>query len=62
MRKGASGHLVTQVGVANDMQGTIRKYPEAFLASSVIVCEGASEVGFMRGLSRYLIANGKPGI
>ncbi|MER9485066.1 AAA family ATPase [Mesorhizobium sp. M0563] len=54
VRKTATGHFVTSVGVSDDMQGTIRKYPEAFLAPSVLVCEGASEVGFVRGLSRYL--------
>jgi hypothetical protein len=62
VRKGAAGHSVTPVGVTDDMQGTIRKYPEAFLASSVLVCEGASEVGFVRGLSRYLVSKGQPGV
>lgn len=46
-------HQVREVGVADDVQGTIRIAPEAFLAKSVIVCEGASEVGFVRGLDLY---------
>lgn len=51
-------HDVLPVGVANDIQSTIRLYPEAFLAHSVIVCEGASEVGLVRGLDHYRTANG----
>ncbi|WP_131116391.1 ATP-dependent nuclease [Lichenihabitans psoromatis] len=43
-------HHATSVGVDEHVQGTIRLYPEAFLAPSVIICEGASEVGFVRGM------------
>lgn len=35
------------------IQGLLRAAPEAFLASRVIVCEGATEVGFVRGLDLY---------
>ncbi|MDR8105068.1 AAA family ATPase [Burkholderia cenocepacia] len=53
-RKGADGvHQVRVVGIADDVQSTIRLDPEAFLARSVIVCEGASEVGLVRGLDQY---------
>lgn len=62
VRKTAAGLAVKKVGVADDMQGTIRKFPEAFLAPSVLVCEGASEVGFVRGFSRYFTERGKPGV
>lgn len=34
-------------------QGQLRSYAEAFLAKSVIVCEGATEVGFVRGLDLH---------
>ncbi|WP_339864896.1 ATP-dependent nuclease [Paremcibacter congregatus] len=44
---------VLTVGAADDIQSTIRLYPDAFLAPSVIVCEGASEVGLVRGLDQY---------
>ncbi|HWX50490.1 MAG TPA: AAA family ATPase [Roseomonas sp.] len=54
VRKQADHHEVICVGRADDVQGTVRVYPEAFLASSVIVCEGASEVGLLRGLDLYL--------
>ncbi|CAI2540083.1 Predicted ATPase [Serratia proteamaculans] len=46
-------HLIRQVGVADDIQSTVRADPEAFLARSVIVCEGASEVGLIRGLDHF---------
>lgn len=46
-------HQVQKVGSANELQGAIRANPEAFLAKSIIVCEGASEVGFVRGLDLY---------
>ncbi|MEY8175036.1 ATP-dependent nuclease [Burkholderia multivorans] len=44
---------VARVGETDDVQSTIRADPEAFLARSVIVCEGASEVGFVRGLDHF---------
>ncbi|EMB4856969.1 MULTISPECIES: ATP-dependent nuclease [Pseudomonas] len=57
VRKGQDGsHQVIEVGVADDVQSTIRLDPEAFLARSVIVCEGASEVGLIRGLDQYWTA------
>lgn len=34
-------------------QGQLRSNAEAFLAKSVIVCEGATEVGFVRGLDLH---------
>lgn len=49
-------HLVLPVGIADDIQSTVRADPEAFLARSVIVCEGASEVGLIRGLDHYWTA------
>ncbi|AZQ52780.1 ATP-dependent endonuclease [Burkholderia cenocepacia] len=53
VRKELDGaHRVRVVGVDDDVQSTIRLDREAFLARSVIVCEGASEVGFVRGLDQ----------
>ena len=55
VRKGVDGiHRVIRVGDSVDIQGTLRVFPEAFLAAKVIVCEGASEVGFLRGMDLYL--------
>ncbi|WP_425258147.1 ATP-dependent nuclease [Rubrivivax sp. RP6-9] len=51
-------HNVLQVGSGDDVQSTIRCFPEAFLARTVIVCEGASEVGLIRGLDDYWAASG----
>jgi hypothetical protein len=42
-----------------EVQGTVRTYPGAFLSSSIYVCEGASEVGLLRGLDLHLVAEGK---
>ena len=51
-------HQVVCVGADDEFQSTIRLYPDAFLATSVIVCEGASEVGFLRGLDLFRISQG----
>jgi hypothetical protein len=45
-----------QVGFRDDVQSTIRSNPEAFLATKVIVCEGASEVGFIRGIDQFRVS------
>jgi len=57
-RPAADKHEVLTIGTADDIQSTIRLYPDAFLAPSVVVCEGASEVGLVRGLDQYRTANG----
>ena len=51
-------HVVTCVRGKDHVQGTIRCYPEAFLSTSVVICEGASEVGLLRGLDLYRVENG----
>jgi len=58
----AEGHQVLRVGTEDDVQSTIRLDPEAFLARTVIVCEGASEVGFVRGLDEYYVTQGHPSL
>lgn len=55
-------HDVRVVGEDDDTQSTIRLHPEAFLAPTVIVGEGASEVGLVRGLDRILTSQGKVSI
>jgi ABC-type branched-subunit amino acid transport system ATPase component len=61
VRKGADGqHEMKVVSSEDAIQGVARLYPEAFLARSVIVCEGASEVGLLRGLDRYRVSLGRP--
>ncbi|MHB1107552.1 MAG: ATP-dependent nuclease [Lutibacter sp.] len=46
----------------NSLQGAIRKNPEAFFSDKVIVCEGATEVGFCRALNNDRLAKGKDNI
>ncbi len=58
VRQVGTRHEAPEVGTENDIQSTIRLFPDAFLASSVIICEGASEVGLIRGLDQFRSANG----
>ena len=55
-------HEVIRVGIADGIQSAIRLYPDAFLTTSVLACEGASEVGLMRGLDQFRTAKGKDSI
>lgn len=58
VRSGPERHSVMTAGQANEVQSTLRTDPEAFLAKSIIVCEGASEVGFARGLDQWWVSLG----
>ena len=58
IRAGATSHTAMLVGTANDIQSTIRLFPDAFLAPSVIINEGATEVGLIRGVDQFRTANG----
>ena len=62
MRQIDTKHQVWHVGTEDSIQGTIRLFPDAFLASSVLVCEGASEVGLVRGLDQFRATRGDPSI
>lgn len=42
-----------------EVQGKIRSSTEAFLAKKVVVCEGATEVGFVRGFDDQQVSKGK---
>ncbi|WP_179338762.1 ATP-dependent nuclease [Winogradskyella ludwigii] len=44
------------------MQGTVRKNPEAFFSDKVVVCEGATEVGFCRALNNKRLLGGEDNI
>lgn len=57
-RKGADAHVLQAAGTSDDIQGTLRCDPEAFLAKTVIVCEGASEIGLVRGFDLYFSSQG----
>lgn len=43
----------------HEIQGKIRSSTEAFLAKKVVICEGATEVGFLRGFDDHQVANDK---
>lgn len=42
-----------------EVQGKIRSSTEAFLAKKVVICEGATEVGFVRGFDDHQVSKGK---
>jgi len=58
LRSNAGLHQAHPVAAAGDVQGTIRTFPEAILATSILVCEGASEVGLIRGFDQWRVTNG----
>jgi putative ATP-dependent endonuclease of OLD family len=53
VRRQLGFHEVRSPGQSDHVQGTLRTDPEAFLAKSLLVCEGASEIGLARGLDQY---------
>ncbi len=57
MRQLDDSHEARSARTDGDIQTTIRLFPEAFLAPAVIVCEGDSEVGFVRGLDHHRTAD-----
>jgi len=44
--------------IKNEFQGTFRRVPEAFFSKKVIVCEGATEFGFLLAYEDYLVNKG----
>lgn len=61
----SNGGVVQIISAAKDgleqleMQGKIRSSTEAFLAKKVVVCEGATEVGFVRGFDDHQVGKAK---
>ena len=58
LRRHREEHRALAVSGAGDVQGTIRRFPEALLAKTIFVCEGASEVGLIRGLDQFRVSQG----
>lgn len=57
----SKGGVVQITSAAKDgleVQGKIRSSTEAFLAKKVVVCEGATEVGFVRGFDDHQVGKG----
>jgi predicted ATPase len=61
-RSGVEKHEIKNIGTGDCIQSTIRLYPDAFLAPKVVICEGASEVGLIRGIDQYLTTIGRQSI
>jgi energy-coupling factor transporter ATP-binding protein EcfA2 len=47
------------LNITTDLQGCVRANPEAFFAKRIIVCEGATEIGFIRAIDQYRQENYK---
>lgn len=58
VRRGLEQHRVFSAGTGDDIQGLLRKSPSAFLADKVIICEGASEIGLLRGIDDFFVGKG----
>jgi putative ATP-dependent endonuclease of the OLD family len=58
VRGGTEEHLVLSAGGRDEVQAALRSSPGAFLSECVIACEGASEVGLIRGLDLYRASTG----
>jgi putative ATP-dependent endonuclease of OLD family len=56
----SDSHTIKRVGDCDDGQATLRSCAEAFLAPSVLVCEGKTEQGFVRGLDLHEVKLGRP--
>lgn len=52
-------HQALCAAIDENSQGAVRSQPEAFLAKSVLVCEGASEVGLVRGIELHRLEKAK---
>lgn len=57
LRNAGAKHTASMAGNSDEVQSTLRCDPEAFLAKTVIVCEGSSEIGLVRGLDIYFTKN-----
>lgn len=53
--KSSENHLKTFSG---NLQGALRKNPEAFFAKKVIICEGLTEMGICRALNKFKVSKG----
>lgn len=48
-----SSHLIYSLNGGDEQQSTLRVCAEAFFSRAVIICEGKSEIGLIRGLDLY---------
>lgn len=59
LKKGPEEHRALSAAFDDHSQGAVRAEPEAFLAKRVLICEGASEVGLIRGLELARASDGE---
>lgn len=57
--KSVSGNRLMHIESTPELQGLVRKHPIALFAKSIIIGEGATEYGFIRGLNEIWQKNGK---
>lgn len=59
-RNGGRTEIVSalQPAIADSVQGKMRSGAESFLAPKIVVCEGATEAGLLRGLDDHWIVGG----
>jgi len=57
----APSHTIKSLGSGEDEQATLRACAEAFFSKAVIVGEGRTEVGLIRGLDLFWLSAGGPG-
>ena len=55
-------HLIYTLTGGDEQQSTLRVCAEAFLSRSVIVCEGKTEIGLVKGIDLYCQDQGKESI
>ena len=61
-RRTSAGTVTLQDPALAGVQGLLRSNAEAFIAQAVIVCEGATEIGLVRGLDLWNTQSGGPGL
>mgnify|MGYP003631076686 CR=1 FL=1 len=62
LRESEQEHTAKLAKIDANSQGTLRRHAEAFFAKSVLLCEGASEIGFVRGLDQYRSSTGRQSV
>jgi putative ATP-dependent endonuclease of OLD family len=61
-RRAGAGTVTLQDPTLAGAQGLLRSCAEAFIAQAVIVCEGATEIGLVRGLDLWFTQSGGQGL
>lgn len=53
LRRNTASGMHEVISASESAQGLLRSNPEAFLAKRIVVCEGKSEMGFIRGFDQH---------